>query len=85
MTRILAAGAAVLVLFLALAGGIVVNAVLAQRAIDRSNAQWCTTLDLLTSRPVPGPADPAANPSRAGAYEFYENLLTLRQHFGCGT
>lgn len=52
-------------------------------AVAYSNRQWCDTLNLLTSRPVPRPADPAANPSREGQYLFYINLVQLGKHFGC--
>lgn len=52
--------------------------------IEHSQAQWCDTLRLLTSRPVPKPPDPVANPSREDSYLFYMNLLDLRHRFGCG-
>ena len=48
-----------------------------------SNRQWCDTLTLLTSKPVPRPADPGANPSRAQAYTLYADFVTLRRNFGC--
>jgi hypothetical protein len=35
----------------------------------------CSALGLLAAKPVPKPADPAANPSRETTYEFYEAVL----------
>lgn len=52
-------------------------------AVNSSNRQWCDTLSLLTSQPVPKPANPAANPSRAQAYSIYTDFVTLKNHFGC--
>lgn len=52
--------------------------------IARSQHDWCQTLDLLTSRPVPRPADPAANPSREQTYILYSDFLDLRHRLGCG-
>lgn len=46
--------------------------------------QWCATLDLLTSHPVPRPASPKANPSRAQAYILYSDFRDLRHRLGCG-
>lgn len=51
--------------------------------ISANNRQWCDTMNLLTSQPVPRPADPAANPSREQAYTLYTDFATLRQRFGC--
>ena len=51
--------------------------------VSSSNRQWCDTLTLLTSQPVPRPADPAANPSRMQTYTLYVDFVTLRRHLGC--
>jgi hypothetical protein len=51
--------------------------------VSHSSRQWCDTLGLLTSQPVPRPADPAANPSRMQAYTLYADFVTLRNDFGC--
>jgi hypothetical protein len=52
--------------------------------VRASNHTWCATLDLLTSRPVPRPADPAANPSREQTYVLFTDFTDLRHHLGCG-
>jgi len=52
-----------------------------QEAAD--NHQWCGALELLTSKPVPKPADASANPSRAGEYTLYEDFVALERHYGC--
>jgi hypothetical protein len=52
-------------------------------AIEQADHQWCTTLALLTARPVPRPADPASNPSRVQAYLYYSDFLQLRHKLGC--
>lgn len=45
----------------------------------------CSALELLSSKPVPKPADPAANPSRETTYEFYEAIVHWEQLDGCKT
>jgi hypothetical protein len=54
------------------------------RQVQDSNHQWCSTLTLLTSRPVPRPSDPSANPSREQTYVLYSDFVTLRHRLGCG-
>jgi hypothetical protein len=68
---------------LLVAGAVVISLILTHWQIQHSQDQWCDTLRLLTSKPVPRPADPAANPSRVNSYQFYVNLLALRHRFGC--
>jgi hypothetical protein len=51
--------------------------------VNGNNRQWCDTLTLLTSKPVPKPADPSANPSRMEGYTLYEDFAVLRRRFGC--
>jgi hypothetical protein len=51
--------------------------------VSSSNRQWCDTLSLLTSKPVPKPDDPSANPSRMQTYTPYADFVALRRHFGC--
>ena len=60
------------------------NLIATYQAVNHSQHQWCSTLDLLTSRQVARPADPKANQSRENAYIFYTNLVKLRRNFGCG-
>lgn len=57
--------------------------VIAVNTANSSNHKWCTTLELLTSHQVHKPADPKANPSREGAYQFYVNLKKLERQFNC--
>lgn len=56
---------------------------LALHAVSSSQHNWCAALDVLTAKPVPEPADPAANPSRVATYQFYESLKRLETQFGC--
>jgi hypothetical protein len=51
--------------------------------VSSANRQWCDTLTLITAKPVPKPADPAANPSRMQTYTLYLDFVTLKRHFGC--
>lgn len=60
-----------------------VPALIALYLVGQSESRWCATLELLTASPVPSPAHPAANPSRAGEYNFYTDLVTLRNQYGC--
>jgi hypothetical protein len=53
-------------------------------SVNASQHTWCQTLNLLTQHPVPKPADPAANPSRARAYQFYAVFVQQRHRLGCG-
>ena len=78
--KVIAACALMIAMLLAAVGG---SYLLALHALDRSDAQWCTTLSMLTTPAVARPADPAANPSRVRSYEFYVNLRQLEHRFGC--
>jgi hypothetical protein len=51
---------------------------------QHQHAQWCQAWDVLTTNPVPKPADPAANPSREDAYNQYHEFTVLKQSYGCG-
>lgn len=51
--------------------------------INRSQREWCDALNVLTSQPVPAPANPAQNPSREAAYRLYEDFVQVKQEFGC--
>lgn len=78
--RILAASLVIVVMFAASIAG---SYALGLHALRQSQSHWCTTLTLLTSRPVTRPADPAANPSRENAWLFYVHLRELEHDFGC--
>jgi hypothetical protein len=51
--------------------------------VDEKVRNECAALNLLTARPVPKPADPAANPSRQTNYEFYTALKFWATSDGC--
>ena len=59
------------------------NLLFTTNEVSANNRQWCDTLALLTSKPVPKPTDPHANPSRMQNYTLYADFVTLRRHFGC--
>jgi hypothetical protein len=69
------------VLTFALAGA---NLLFTAQKVRDSDRQWCSTLTLLTSRPVPKPAEPKANPSREQAFVLYSDFVQLRHRLGCG-
>lgn len=73
----------VVVVVVMLAASILGSYALSLHALDSSQSHWCQTLTLLTSRPVPRPTDPNANPSRENAYVFYTHLKELERNFGC--
>lgn len=50
---------------------------------DQQVQHECQALELLTTNPVPKPADPVANPSREITYQFYEALLFWEHADGC--
>lgn len=52
-------------------------------AINASQHDWCSTLQLLTAHKIPKPSDPRANPSRENAYLFYHDFVSLRARLGC--
>jgi cytochrome oxidase assembly protein ShyY1 len=70
-------------LMLLMSASVVISIVLTRWQVEHSQVQWCDTLRLLTSHPVPKPSDPAVNPSRYQDYQYYQNFLTLRRRFGC--
>src|SRR6185437_8577040 len=73
--------AVILVLIVAVLTGasLVQNA----RTIRADDQKWCAAMTLLTERPVPKPADPAANPSREQTYRFYMTFVELKHSLGC--
>lgn len=72
-----------LILGLMFVGSVVLNLYMTERIVTASQGQWCTVLQLLTSKPVKRPADPQKNPAKENAYVFYVNLITLETHFHC--
>ena len=60
-----------------------VNLLYTARAVSESNHKFCGVVTAITSRPVPRPADPKANPSRATSYEWYLRFVRLGRDLGC--
>ena len=81
MTRRTKARAWALALLIAALAG--ANLLYTAHAVDGSNHKWCSVIDAITARPVPKPADPAANPSRATSYEWYLRFVRLGHDLGC--
>ena len=81
MTRRTLRSVAVLVLLGFLLTG--ANLLFTAHYVSTDDRKWCATMTLLTARPVPKPPDPAANPSRAQTYRFYETFVTLKRSLGC--
>lgn len=52
--------------------------------VDVSQHHWCDALSTLTQYQITQPPNPAANPSREQSYLLYEELLRLKDEFGCG-
>jgi hypothetical protein len=59
------------------------NLLYTAHAISKSNHAWCGVVTAITSKPVPRPASPAANPSRATSYEWYLRFVRLGHDLGC--
>lgn len=74
---------AVVTVFVVLVLAVALSLALSEQAISRNDGQWCDTLSLLTSKPVPPPSDPKANPSRAADYTLYKDFVHLKAVFGC--
>ena len=53
------------------------------RTVSDSGRKFCGVVTAITSRPVPKPASPAANPSRATSYEWYVRFARLGRDLGC--
>ena len=52
--------------------------------VDVSQHHWCLALQTLTQHPVPKPSDPTVNPSREQSYILYQELVSIKNGFGCG-
>ena len=59
------------------------NLLYTANAVRNSNHAWCGVVTAITSKPVPKPADPASNPSRATSYEWYLRFMRLGHDLGC--
>jgi flagellar basal body-associated protein FliL len=59
------------------------TASLVQQNQETSDHRWCATIELLTSKKIPKPKNPAANPSREATYLLYEDFIKLRREFRC--
>lgn len=55
----------------------------AARDVSESQRYWCDALILITSTPVPAPANPAAHQAQMTEYRLYLDFVTLRKVFGC--
>lgn len=74
------AAAAVVLLVVVLAGA---NLLWTAKTVSDSDHKWCAIITAITSKPVPKPADPKANPSRATSYEWYLRFVQLGRDLGC--
>jgi hypothetical protein len=79
-TRIALAAAAMILVIIC---GLGVDYLLVEHVIQHSQQQWCDTITLLTTTPVPSPSDPANNPSRVAEYRLYKDFVTLKRRFNC--
>ena len=59
------------------------NLLYTANAVRNSNHAWCGVVTAITSKPVPKPANPGANPSRATSYEWYLRFVQLGRDLGC--
>jgi len=82
MTR--GARRAIVMLFALMVALAVAALLFTAHAVNADDHKWCAAMTLLTSRPVPKPAHPAANPSRQQAYQLYRTFVELRHNLGCG-
>jgi hypothetical protein len=76
-------GLAVIVVILGIVAVIGGSYLLALRALHASQRSLCPALELLTSHPVPRPADPAANPSRVETWQLYLDFVQAERDYRC--
>jgi len=55
----------------------------AQQTDLETRHDFCGIIDAYVATPVPRPSDPAANPSREQAYQWYVRFVTLHRKLGC--
>ena len=77
------ANSSAMVLVLVVAALAAANLLYTAHAVTENDRQWCAAMTLLTSRPVPKPADPKANPSRQQTYLYYMTFVELKHSLGC--
>lgn len=72
-------------------GWSVANADNARNAADdarqsdiQTRQDFCGIVDAYVATPVPSPSDPASNPSREQAYQWYVRFTVLHRKLGCG-
>lgn len=70
-------------LILLIGGAAGASLVISSSQIRQSQRNWCSTMDLLTSKPVSKPPDPKANPSRQNQYILYIDFVKLKKELGC--
>lgn len=51
--------------------------------VKSTEREFCQVVTAATETPVQKPANPAANPSREQAYEWYLRFAALGQRLGC--
>ena len=51
--------------------------------VNAANHKFCQVVTAATATPVARPANPAANPSREQAWEWYERYAQLGRSLGC--
>jgi hypothetical protein len=51
--------------------------------VASNDHKFCQVVTAATETPVQKPADPAANPSREQAWEWYERYAALGRSLGC--
>lgn len=51
--------------------------------VHATERKFCDVVSAVITVPAPRPADPAANPSRERAWQFYEQFARLHSSLGC--
>jgi hypothetical protein len=51
--------------------------------VNTANHKFCQVIRAATATPVQKPANPAANPSREQAFEWYQRYRDLGRSLGC--
>lgn len=75
MSRAGQAALAVVIVIILVAGGTVFAIWQSTERIGNSQRDWCATMELLTSKPVPK--------SAKATYQLYQDFLQLEHTYGC--